>query len=308
MNIIKKNDFYYSFNMSVDLNDPSVLHSFSEKLLKLSHEIDLPGYQKGHIPHNIIISHYRDQIMREICGEKVDQALKKVLNDNNYIYLYYSEFIVKEQKLSEDSQQEMLIHLDVNFSGYPKDDFKVPSIIDSFKIFLKEQFESPIYTLAYLAPECLIKSDQTDADYVLMYDMNGMVPVSILKKKDFDIKNNYNLLIDYVSIDFEILKTNAQQNETLKNALESLNKQYIHSLFDAFLSQKLPKEIQELNHFHIPSELASKITYKESDIVLRYLLDNNEEIRQFDFSKSENYAYALLFSNNEINTYVSQLS
>lgn len=308
MNIIKKNDFYYSFTMSVDLNDPTVLHLFSEKLLRLSQEVDLPGYQKGHIPHNIIVSHYRDQIMREICGEKVDQALKKVLKDNNFIYLYYSEFIIKEQKLSDDSEKEMLIHLDVNFSGSPKDDFKTPSIIDSFKIYLKEQFKPQAYSLAHFVSECLVQSDETNAVYVLIYDPIGVIPVHVLKKENFDIKNHYHLIIDYISIDFEILKANAQQDQELNNALENLNKKHIHSLFDIFLSNQLPKEVQELNHFHIPSELSSKMTYKESDIILRYLLDNNEEIRQFDFSKSETYAYAVLFSNNEINNYVSQFS
>lgn len=294
--------------MDIDLNDPEILQSFSQKLLKISKEIDIPGYQKGHIPPHVVITHYRDQIMKEICGEKVDQTLKILLQENQYSYLYYSEFMLKEQKQAEDDQAQMFIHVEVNFLAHEKDEFIIPGILDSFKVFLKTHFESQVYKLAYLAPESLIQVDKKDAAYVLIYDASNVVPVKIVKENQLDLKHDYHLLLDYITIDFEKLSLSLQENATLKEGLENINKKYIHNLFDTFLSQHFPKEVYERNNFKIPSELASKIDYKEADLVLRYLLDNNQEIRQFDFSDTQNYAYDLLFSNPEINTYVAQLS
>ena len=67
--------------LTVTVAKDDVAKSYKENVAKLSKQIQIPGFRKGHVPLNVLEKKYGDALKADVLGEIIDDTLNEVFKD-----------------------------------------------------------------------------------------------------------------------------------------------------------------------------------------------------------------------------------
>ncbi|MBR7079712.1 MAG: trigger factor [Treponema sp.] len=100
--------------LSATVSKQDLETSYNSGLSKIAKNIQLPGFRKGHVPTNIIVQKYGEDIKMEVLGNIIDDALNEILQGDDM--KDYRPLPYAQPRLEGDKMPEFDLSKDLTFS------------------------------------------------------------------------------------------------------------------------------------------------------------------------------------------------
>ena len=100
--------------LSATVSKQDLETSYNSGLSKIAKNIQLPGFRKGHVPTNIIVQKYGEDIKMEVLGNIIDDALNEILQGDDM--KDYRPLPYAQPRLEGDKMPEFDLTKDLTFT------------------------------------------------------------------------------------------------------------------------------------------------------------------------------------------------
>jgi trigger factor len=272
-----------SRELEVTLTYDEIKPVYQEVLNKYTKNINVPGYRKGKVPHNILMKTYSASIEEEFKEEVVNKFSKKYFDENKQFPIDYIK--VKQLDYKENEEMKFKVVYDV----YPEFELQKYKDIEIQKPFIKisdEDVESEVNRILEqertLTPSDVAKDEKhlITAD-IQETDETG-TPITGKSEKDAKIGLNDPAVLQKV----KTALINSKVGDAIKISLseeESQTKQKVSFIINV-------KQVEKIIYPDITEDFIKKVTHNEESSP-EGLRENLRKKIQMYFDDSSNTAF-----------------